>query len=78
MGLLLLSTCNNCDKGIQANDHGCKYASFYHVFHKIKFNTLKKAKHKTEGNSSVHELTNERDEMWETGVENNLCVLTYP
>jgi hypothetical protein len=59
----LQSTCNDCDKGIQANDNGCKYASLYHVFHNIRFNTLKKANHKAGGNRSGDELTNERDEM---------------
>jgi CRISPR/Cas system CMR-associated protein Cmr1 (group 7 of RAMP superfamily) len=70
-------TCNNCDEGIQANNHNCKYASFYHVFHNIKFNTLKKGKHWPEGNSVIHELTNEWDEMWKWRVENNLVSVAY-
>jgi hypothetical protein len=65
----LQSTCNDCDKGIQANDNGCKYASFYHVFHKIKFNTLKKAKHQAEGNSIIHQLKNMGDKMMQGRVE---------
>jgi hypothetical protein len=32
-------------------------------FHKIKFNTIKKGKQETKGNSIIHQLTNLRDEM---------------
>ena len=33
------------------------------MFHKIKFNTIKKGKQEAEGNSIIHQLTNLRDEM---------------
>lgn len=65
----LQSTCNDCDKGIQANDNGCKYASLYHVFHNIRFNTLKKAKHQAKGNSIIHQLKNMGDKMMQRRVE---------
>ena len=71
----LQSTCNDCDKGIQANDNGCKYASLYHVFHNIRFNTLKKEKHNAEGNGMMHESTNLGDEMKQIRY-GKLCVLS--
>ena len=31
---------------------------FNTLFHKIKFNTIKKGKHEAEGKSTIHQLTN--------------------
>jgi hypothetical protein len=61
--LRLKGACDDCDKGIQANNYKCKYASFYYVFHKTKFNTIKKGKHEAKGNSFTHQLTKLEDEM---------------